>query len=104
MRQIATKVSAREAVVVATCSGLCRSSLGLDFGVMLRALNALLKLPFTRSAEEVSRTIVRATTLGEESHGEFWMNDGLVTYVRTKFSYNCWIGLTLSQTWSPCHV
>jgi NAD(P)-dependent dehydrogenase (short-subunit alcohol dehydrogenase family) len=79
MRQIAVTTSAREVIVVACCPGICKSNLGRDFGLVLRTLDAVLKWPFTRSAEEGCRTIVSATALGEESHGGFWTNDELAT-------------------------
>jgi NAD(P)-dependent dehydrogenase (short-subunit alcohol dehydrogenase family) len=75
MRQIAVKSSPSEVIVVASCPGLCRSTLGRDFGLFFRIADTLLKTGITRSAEEGSRTLVSATALDKKAHGAFWTND-----------------------------
>jgi NAD(P)-dependent dehydrogenase (short-subunit alcohol dehydrogenase family) len=81
VQQIAARTSPREIVLVASCPGLCRSSLGRDFGVFVRALDYLIKSPMVRSTEQGSRTLVSATTLGKDAHGGFWSNDEITEYV-----------------------
>jgi NAD(P)-dependent dehydrogenase (short-subunit alcohol dehydrogenase family) len=75
MRQIAAKSSPSEVIVVASCPGLCRSTLGRDFGLFFRIADTLLKTGITRSAEEGSRTLVSAAGLDKGAHGGFWTND-----------------------------
>jgi NAD(P)-dependent dehydrogenase (short-subunit alcohol dehydrogenase family) len=95
MVQIAAKVSPSEVIVTASCPGLCRSSLGRDFSLALRVPDGLFKRIFGRSAEEGSRTLVSAVTVGEEAHGGFWTNDAVTTYVAYPTSFYSYMGLTV---------
>jgi NAD(P)-dependent dehydrogenase (short-subunit alcohol dehydrogenase family) len=75
VQQIAARTSPLETVVVASCPGLCRSSLGRDFGAFIRVVDYMIKAPMARSAEQGSRTLVSATALDKNAHGGFWTND-----------------------------
>jgi NAD(P)-dependent dehydrogenase (short-subunit alcohol dehydrogenase family) len=75
MVHIAAKTSPHQVIVVATCPGLCQSTIGRDFSAPLRYPDTLFKKIFGRTCEEGSRTYVSATLLREEAHGGFWTHD-----------------------------
>lgn len=64
-------------IILASCPGLCRTSLGREFSWGMRAVNWVFQGVFARTAEEGARTIVSATTLGGEAHGRLWVDDCL---------------------------
>lgn len=72
-----TRSPGREPDVIITnvCPCLCRTNLGRDFGSPMKLANWLFQLPFARTAEEGSRTLVSGITLGSEANGEFWSHD-----------------------------
>lgn len=66
-----------DVVINSVGPGLCRTSLTRDFsGFLPRMFVGLFYWLFGRTAEEGSRSLVSATLLGEESHGQFWQHDG----------------------------
>lgn len=75
MTHIAAQVSSSQVIVNAACPSLCKSTLGRDFSIMLRAPDNLFKSIFGRTAEEGSRVLVSAVTTGQEAHGGFWSHD-----------------------------
>ncbi|KAF1939340.1 NAD(P)-binding protein [Clathrospora elynae] len=77
MEHIAAKTSPKEVIVNSSCPGLCKSSIGRDFGIMLRGLDAVFKGIFAQTAEAGSRILVSATTAGADSHGGFWALDAV---------------------------
>lgn len=79
MGQVAAKTDPREVIVNATCPGLCKSSIGNDFSLVLRALDAVFKGIFAQTAEVGSRILVSGVTTGPESHGGFWALDAVST-------------------------
>jgi NAD(P)-dependent dehydrogenase (short-subunit alcohol dehydrogenase family) len=74
---IAAKTSPKEVIVNSSCPGLCKSSIGRDFGMVLRGLDAIFKGIFAQTAEAGSRILVSATTAGADSHGGFWALDAV---------------------------
>ncbi|KIV95030.1 hypothetical protein PV10_02737 [Exophiala mesophila] len=64
-------------IITNVCPCLCRTNLGRDFGSPMKLANYLFHLPFARTAEEGSRTLVSGITLGPEANGEFWSHDRL---------------------------
>ena len=64
-----------EVVVNACCPFMCRTDLGRNFPLPLKAFMAGFQYFTARSAEEGSRTLVGATALGPESQGRFWHHD-----------------------------
>lgn len=75
VRNIAAVTSSTEVIVVASCPGLCRSSLGRDFSLALRVPDNIFKAIMGRSAEEGSRTLVSAISTSKKAHGGFWTHD-----------------------------
>ncbi|CAI6327717.1 unnamed protein product [Periconia digitata] len=77
----ATTTTDREAketpsiIVNACCPGLCKTELGRGFARPLQLINQGLQYFTARTAEEGGRTLVGATVLGPESHGQFWHHD-----------------------------
>ncbi|KAK4696290.1 hypothetical protein P7C71_g1603, partial [Lecanoromycetidae sp. Uapishka_2] len=62
--------------IVSVCDpGFCRSGIGHVSGWLLRHPVLLVHSFLARTAEQGSRTLVSATTLGEDSHGKLWSND-----------------------------
>jgi NAD(P)-dependent dehydrogenase (short-subunit alcohol dehydrogenase family) len=74
---IAAKTSPKEVIVNSSCPGLCKSSIGRDFGMVLRGLDAIFKGIFAQTTEAGSRILVSATTAGADSHGGFWALDAV---------------------------
>lgn len=64
-----------EVVVLTTCTGLCRTNLGRDFGIVAKVFNNLFQLVFARTAEQGSRSIVSGAALGRKAMGGFWSHD-----------------------------
>ncbi|KAM0269444.1 hypothetical protein ACHAQH_009733 [Verticillium albo-atrum] len=77
MLRIVAAVKGQNIIVNACCPFLCKTDLGRDFGLGARIFNGGFQAVFARSAEEGSRTLVSATTLGSESNGKLWMHDVL---------------------------
>lgn len=75
MKQVAEKTSAKEVIVNGCCPGLCKSSIGRDFNIVLRGLDAIFKGIFAQTAEAGSRVLVSGVTTGLDSHGGFWTLD-----------------------------
>jgi len=75
MEHIAAKTSAKEVIVNSSCPGLCKSSIGRDFNIVLRSLDALFKGMFAQTSEVGSRILVSGVLTGPESHGKFWALD-----------------------------
>lgn len=67
--------AARDVVILATCTALCRTNLGRDFGIIPKLFNWSYQYFFARSAEEGSRSIVSGATLGKEANGQLWSSD-----------------------------
>ncbi|KKY23433.1 putative short-chain dehydrogenase reductase family [Phaeomoniella chlamydospora] len=68
-------------VINSCCPGICRSEFSRDFtqqSTLYSVIYQLISKLLLRTAEEGSRTLVSATTLGPESHGRFWQNDQIV--------------------------
>jgi hypothetical protein len=66
-----------QVIVNACCPFFCRTDLGRNFSSPMKLLGGLMQFFTARTAEEGSRTLVSATVLGSESHGEFWTHDVL---------------------------
>ncbi|KAL9060578.1 MAG: hypothetical protein Q9162_000529 [Coniocarpon cinnabarinum] len=66
-----------EPIIMACCPGMCRTSLGREFGIGLRAFMKVFQTVVARSAEEGSREIVSGPAQGAKAHGCFWSNDKL---------------------------
>lgn len=64
-----------DVIVTTTCTGLCRTNLGREFGVVVKMFTHAYQYAFARSAEEGSRSIVSGAALGAEAMGEFWSHD-----------------------------
>lgn len=62
-------------VVNACCPSLCKTDLGREFGIVMKAIMVPMQAVFARTAEQGSRTLVSATALGPESSGKFWSHD-----------------------------
>lgn len=67
----------KRVIVNACCPGLCRTNLGRNFSLFTKIFTAGFQFFTARTAEEGSRTLVGATALGWESHGQFWHHDVL---------------------------
>ena len=83
---IAQDPSTKEIYVIvnSSCPGICRTDLGRDYiesSILMRCAAYLFFKVLSRTAEQGSRSIVSATTLGEQGHGQFWQNDVIVKYV-----------------------
>ncbi|KAI0446923.1 short-chain dehydrogenase/reductase, partial [Xylaria telfairii] len=72
MVKIAEKTNPQEVIINASCPGLCKSSIGRDFSLILRGLDAIFKSFFAQTSEAGSRILVGAVTTGADSHGGFW--------------------------------
>ncbi|GAP91486.1 putative short-chain dehydrogenase reductase protein [Rosellinia necatrix] len=72
---VARKCKGSEVVVNATCPGLCKTNMIKDLPLVFRMFMAVRYFFLGRSAEQGSRSLVSATTLGPDSHGKFWNND-----------------------------
>ena len=77
MKHIAAKTSAKEVIVNSSCPGLCKSSIGRDFNLVLRGLDAIFKGVFVQTAEAGSRVLVSGVTTGADAHGGFWALDAV---------------------------
>lgn len=75
MEHVAEKTSPAHVIVNASCPGLCKSSIGRDFNLVLRGLDAVFKGIFAQTTEAGSRILVSGVTTGTESHGGFWALD-----------------------------
>nr|A0A7L8UXK7.1 RecName: Full=Short-chain dehydrogenase/reductase ffsI; AltName: Full=Cytochalasans biosynthesis cluster protein ffsI [Aspergillus flavipes]QOG08946.1 FfsI [Aspergillus flavipes] len=75
MRHVAAAARSSEVIVNGACPSLCKSSLGRDFSIMLRAPDSLMKAIIGRTAEQGSRILVSAVTTGQKAHGGFWSHD-----------------------------
>ncbi|KAK5626217.1 hypothetical protein RRF57_001932 [Xylaria bambusicola] len=68
--------------VLAVCPGACNSQLGRNFtGVKAKIVKKIADSTIMRTPEEGSRTLISATTLGDEAHGQFWQHDQIQQYV-----------------------
>ncbi|KAJ8125837.1 hypothetical protein O1611_g7801 [Lasiodiplodia mahajangana] len=72
---LAEKCKGSNVIVNATCPGLCKTNMIKDLPLVFRMFMAVRYFFLGRSAEQGSRTLVSATTLGIDSHGKFWNND-----------------------------
>ncbi|KAI1174425.1 short-chain dehydrogenase/reductase [Nemania sp. FL0916] len=79
MKNIADKTSSDEVIVVASCPGLCKSSIGRDFSFVLRGLDAVFKSFFAQTSEQGSRILVSAVTTQTNAHGGFYALDTVAT-------------------------
>jgi NAD(P)-dependent dehydrogenase (short-subunit alcohol dehydrogenase family) len=77
--KIAEKVDPEEVIVVGSCPSLTKTSLGRDFGLAIRAADALVKALIARTAEEGSRVLVSALGVGQEAHGGFFSHDRIIS-------------------------
>ena len=68
-----------DVIVTTTCPGLCKTSLGNEFSLVMKAIDRTFKGIFARSAEEGSRSLVSGAALGPQAHGEFWSHDAFFT-------------------------
>ncbi|KAI1085513.1 hypothetical protein F5B20DRAFT_518647 [Whalleya microplaca] len=77
MQGIAERCSgdANPIIINAACPRLCKTDLGRNFSFMSHVLTAPFHALFARTAEEGSRSLVSATTLGPDSVGKLWSND-----------------------------
>jgi len=75
MEHVAEKVKPEEVIINASCPGLCKSSIGRDFSLVLRIIDGIFKGIFAQTTEAGSRILVSATTTGPEAHGGFWTLD-----------------------------
>ncbi|KAI0120159.1 NAD(P)-binding protein [Nemania sp. FL0031] len=75
VQEVAEKCKGSNIIVNATCPGLCKTNMIKDLPLVFRMLMAVRYFFLGRSAEQGSRTLVSATTLGTDSHGKFWNND-----------------------------
>ena len=65
-----------EVIINDTCPGACRSDVARDFNhPLLEIAKAIASFLLFRPAEQGARTIVGATLLGPESHGQWWTYD-----------------------------
>ena len=72
----AAKGSGGDLIVVnACCPCLCKTDIGREFGIGMKAIMVPILAVFARTAEQGSRTLVSATALGPESSGKFWSHD-----------------------------
>ena len=62
-------------VVNACCPSFCKTDLGREFGMVMKAVMVPMQALLARTAEQGSRTLVSATALGPESSGKFWSHD-----------------------------
>ena len=62
-------------VVNACCPSLCKTDLGREFGMAMKAIMVPMQALLARTAEQGSRTLVSATALGPESSGKLWSHD-----------------------------
>jgi NAD(P)-dependent dehydrogenase (short-subunit alcohol dehydrogenase family) len=69
-----------EVIISTTCTALCRTNLGREFGWGAKAFNTVFQSIFARTAEQGSRSIVSGVTLGKEAMGEFWSYDVFFRY------------------------
>lgn len=74
MSQIASRVNPAEVIVIASCPGLCRSTIGRDF-TWLAPIMSIWYYLFARQTEEGGRTLVSGALQGPEAHGKLWTND-----------------------------
>lgn len=59
-----------------TCPGGCRTEVLREFSNPIeRLLKSIIGFLLFRTAEQGARTLVGATVLGEESHGQWWVSD-----------------------------
>lgn len=97
MIKIAEKTSPEEVIINASCPGLCKSSIGRDFSLILRGIDAIFKSFFAQNSEAGSRILVSALNTGAESHGEFWALGSVAKLVLLLLVCYCYSN-TL-QTW-----
>ena len=62
-------------IVIVTCTGLCKSDVGRTFPWFLQYPVLLFQSVFARTAEQGSRSLVSASTVGVDHHGGYWTND-----------------------------
>lgn len=63
--------------IVVASPGMCRTSMGRDFPLSMRAFMSVFQFFVARSAEQGSRALVSGARLGAEASGRFWTNDQL---------------------------
>ena len=69
-------------IVNSSCPGYVATELGRDYtgsSALFKVVVFFMFRLWSRNAEQGSRTIVSATTLGKNGHGQFWQNDEIVT-------------------------
>lgn len=64
-----------QVIVNASCPFLCKTDLGRSFPTIAKIPMMGFQAIFARTAEQGSRTLVGATTLGKESQGKLWSHD-----------------------------
>jgi NAD(P)-dependent dehydrogenase (short-subunit alcohol dehydrogenase family) len=62
-------------IVNATCPGLCTTNMARDVPRLFKAFMTVQNFFLGRTAEMGSRTLVSASGLGPDSHGQLWTND-----------------------------
>jgi NAD(P)-dependent dehydrogenase (short-subunit alcohol dehydrogenase family) len=62
-------------IVLSCCPGQCKTDLGRNFSLAMKALMSVFQLFCARTAEQGSRVLVTGLQQGEEAHGRMWMND-----------------------------
>lgn len=69
-------------IVNSCCPGWVATDLARDYtgkSTLFKVIVFFIYTFWTRTADQGSRTIVSATTLGEKGHGQFWQNDKMIT-------------------------
>ncbi|ROW13542.1 hypothetical protein VPNG_04379 [Cytospora leucostoma] len=69
------EIAKPQIIVNAVCPDLCKTDLGRNFGLVSKILMVPFQALFARTAEQGSRSLVSATALSPESHGQFWHHD-----------------------------
>lgn len=62
-------------IINGTCPSGCKTNMGRNFPAFVKPILALQHFICGRTAEQGARSLISATTLGPESHGQLWRND-----------------------------
>ncbi|KAJ5494798.1 Short-chain dehydrogenase/reductase SDR [Penicillium fimorum] len=75
LQGVADRHSDNQVIINAACPGFCKTDLGRNFSLVSKICMGPIQYFVARTAEQGSRSLVSATTLGPESIGKLWHDD-----------------------------
>ncbi|KAF5007618.1 hypothetical protein FDECE_6051 [Fusarium decemcellulare] len=78
LKGVASRYNDNQVVINAACPGFCKTDLGRNFSLISKIMMSPIQYFVARTAEQGSRSLVSATSLGPESSGKLWHDDELL--------------------------